>query len=271
MLRMSTRCCCNGISAAILLIVALAVARSAAFSAAWRSRAASLARCSRTWSISSWRSFATSAGSASVGGWKSATGSAASVSAACSLATSSWVATRSLCRCSCSARSIVGSSSINRSPAWTCSPSVTWIALITPVSKGWMTLLRPLGTILPCAAAMMSIVPHDAQAIAKQKTLMMTRAIARPTGEVESRRAPAPPAGMPIRDCVGERPVAGMGRRDWWISSRLNDGSDRRQATLQPVQRRIPPAGTDQLVMGAVFDDATRLERNDAVDKTYGR
>ena len=46
-----------------------------------------------------------------------------------------------------------------------------------------MILLRPLGTILPCAVAMMSSVPHDAQAIARQKTLMMTMTIARPTGD----------------------------------------------------------------------------------------
>ena len=51
------------------------------------------------------------------------------------------------------------------------------------MSNGWITLLRPLGTILPCAVAMMSIVPQIAQAIARQKTLMMTTAIARPTGE----------------------------------------------------------------------------------------
>ena len=43
---------------------------------------------------------------------------------------------------------------------------LTWIARTTPVSNGWMTLVRPLGTILPVAEATMSIVPQDAQASA---------------------------------------------------------------------------------------------------------
>ena len=41
---------------------------------------------------------------------------------------------------------------------------------ITPVSNGWMILVRPLGTILPVADATMSIVPQDDQIIAERKT-----------------------------------------------------------------------------------------------------
>ena len=44
----------------------------------------------------------------------------------------------------------------------------------TPVSNGWMTLVRPLGTIFPLAAATMSIVPHQAQASAAQNSRIRT-------------------------------------------------------------------------------------------------
>ena len=53
----------------------------------------------------------------------------------------------------------------------------------TPVSNGWMTLVRPLGTIFPVAEATMSIVPQEAQASAAQNSRMMTAAIARPIGD----------------------------------------------------------------------------------------
>ena len=38
----------------------------------------------------------------------------------------------------------------------------------TPVSNGWITLVRPLGTIFPVADATMSIVPAEAQISATQ-------------------------------------------------------------------------------------------------------
>ena len=44
------------------------------------------------------------------------------------------------------------------------------------------TLLRPLGTILPWAVAMIAIVPIEAQPIARHNAAAMTNAIVRPTG-----------------------------------------------------------------------------------------
>jgi hypothetical protein len=52
----------------------------------------------------------------------------------------------------------------------------------TPVSKGWIILVRPLGTILPGADATISIVPAEAHAKATQKIVMMVAPIARPIG-----------------------------------------------------------------------------------------
>ena len=46
------------------------------------------------------------------------------------------------------------------------------MARTTPVSKGWMILVRPLGMILPGATATISTLPRQAQASASEKTAM---------------------------------------------------------------------------------------------------
>jgi hypothetical protein len=53
----------------------------------------------------------------------------------------------------------------------------------TPVSNGWMTLVRPLGTIFPVVAATISIVPAHAQLTATQNSKIIVAPIARPTGD----------------------------------------------------------------------------------------
>src|SRR6266487_3008469 len=57
------------------------------------------------------------------------------------------------------------------------------MACTTPISKGWITFVRPLGILLPGAEATMSIFPRHAQAKAKQKRAMMVAAIARPIAD----------------------------------------------------------------------------------------
>ena len=96
--------------------------------------------------------------------------SSPAASAARSRATLSCSASRSFCRWSRSAAFTVGSSSTSTSPALTACPSCTRIARTTPVSNGWMILVRPLGTILPVADATMSIVPHQDQTSAAQNS-----------------------------------------------------------------------------------------------------
>jgi hypothetical protein len=49
----------------------------------------------------------------------------------------------------------------------------------TPVLNGWMTLVRPLGTIFPLADATTSIVPHQAQTSAAQNSRTMVAPIVR--------------------------------------------------------------------------------------------
>jgi hypothetical protein len=53
----------------------------------------------------------------------------------------------------------------------------------TPVSNGWITLVRPLGTIFPGADATMSMVPAQAQIRATQKSSMIVAPNARPIGD----------------------------------------------------------------------------------------
>jgi hypothetical protein len=61
---------------------------------------------------------------------------------------------------------VVASSSSSTSPALTGCPSATRISFTVAVSKGWMVLLRSLGTILPRAVATMSMRPKTAQSTA---------------------------------------------------------------------------------------------------------
>src|SRR5262249_13420803 len=148
-------------------------------------------------------------------------------------------------------------------------PSSTRMERTTPVSNGWMTLVRPLGTIFPLADATMSIVPHQAHTSAAQNSRMMVVAIARPIGDggvstissAAGRKASSSPRpararrnGVPRR--VGLPGVAGP--------------ADFMNSRLQAMQRCIAAAGLDQRVMGAVLDQATALERDDAVRRPHG-
>ena len=57
------------------------------------------------------------------------------------------------------------------------------MARTTPVSNGWTSLTRPLGTIFPLEVATMSTCPKHAQIKARQNTAMMVAPIARPIGD----------------------------------------------------------------------------------------
>src|SRR5216683_2625638 len=261
-LRISTCCCNSGITASILAIVAAEVARSASFCVIWRSSAAILARCSAVCVVRCWRWVAIRAGLASAGATKSASGSGPSAKAARSRATSSWAATRSLCRCSRSAAFIVGSSSINNCPALTVSPSCTWIARTTPISKGWMTLVRPLGMILPEAVATMSTVPRQAQASASTNAAMIVAPIARPIGD----------GGVSTISSAAGRNASSWSRRRAPASGKATTAlDDFMDAGLQSVQHRVAAAGAHQLVVRAVLDEPAAVDGDDAVGVAHRR
>src|ERR1700719_3972633 len=159
---------------------------------------------------------------------------------------------------------MVVSSSISNSPALTAWPSWTWMARTTPVSNGCTPLLRPVGTILPGAVAMMSTEPRLAQASAATKNRMMVPAMARPAGEAGvsmiSSAAGRNSSSAPLR--AGER---GHGRM------RALPSADFMDAGLQTVQRGVAPAGADELVVVVILDDAAALDRDDAVGAAHGR
>src|SRR5581483_5266058 len=120
-----------------------------------------------------------------------------------------------------------------------------------------MILVRPLGMILPGAVATISTVPTHAQPSARQKTVMIVKAIARPRGEggvsVISRAA-----GRKASSCAVRR-AAGLGKVMTW---RLADVID---PSLHEMEVGVATVAPYQLVMGAVLDDAAALERDDAI------
>src|SRR5882757_5294942 len=137
----------------------------------------------------------------------------------------------------------------------------------TPVSKGWMTLVRSLGTIFPVADATMSIVPHQAQTSAAQNSRMMQAPIERPIGDggvstissaagrnasSSRRRSCAVRIGMTRR--VG---LSGLSLSELSLAGLCPAGStvsdDFMDSCLQQMQRCVAAAGLDQGVMGAVL------------------
>src|SRR5712691_227686 len=161
-----------------------------------------------------------------------------------------------------SASFMVGSSSIRTSPIFTLCPSRTWIARTTPVSNGWTVLVRPLGMIFPCADATISIVPNAAQTSARQKTAMMVTPMARPIGE----------GGVSTTSsAAGRNASSSRSRRSRPFGNGMTPLANFMDAALHAVERRVPAAGPDQLVMRAVLDEPAALDRHDAVAPSHRR
>src|SRR6478735_7408360 len=152
---------------------------------------------------------------------------------------------------------MVGSSSIRTSPDLTLCPSRTWMARTTPVSNGWISLVRPPGTILPVAVATISTRPNDAHTSATQKTAMILAAIARPTGDGGD-SVISSAAGRNAISCSRRR-AGGFGNGTIFV---LADAMD---ACLEEVELRIAAVRADQLVMRAVLDNAASLDGDDAI------
>src|SRR5262245_47466497 len=140
----------------------------------------------------------------------------------------------------------------------------------TPVSNGWMSLVRPLGTIFPLADATMSIVPHQAHTSAAQNSAMMVAPIVRPIGDggvsMISSAAGRNASSSPRLSCARRN---GITRRIGLTG--VAGSGDFMDSYLQAMQRCIAAAGLDQRVMSAVLDQAAALERDDAVRRPHGR
>src|SRR5215472_9811732 len=157
---------------------------------------------------------------------------------------------------------MVGSSSMSTSPACTLCPSRTWIARTTPVSNGWIVLVRPLGMILPWADATMSIFPNAAQASARQNMAMMVTPTARPIGE----------GGVSTTSsAAGRNASSSRSRRSRALGNGMTLLADFINASLHAIEGCVAPAGPDQLVVGAVLDQAAAVDGDDAVAPAHRR
>src|SRR5262249_1683727 len=123
-------------------------------------------------------------------------------------------------------------------------------------SNGWMVLVRPLGMILPGATATMSTVPMHAQSSAALKTAMMVKAMARPSGE----------GGVSTISSAAGRNASSSCRRSTRCFGKATIFlADLMQTCLEPRESCISAAGLDQIVMGAILDQAPAVDGDDAV------
>src|SRR4029453_7744324 len=126
-----------------------------------------------------------------------------------------------------------------------------------------MTLLRPVGTILPGAVATKSTNPSPAQVNASTKNAVIAPAMERPAGE----------AGVSMISSA-----AGRNSRSLW--EREGNGSLRDAVAMSPhllqsglraVEHGIPSAAAQKFVVRAVFDYPTLVDRQYPVGQPQGR
>src|SRR5258708_21376331 len=127
-----------------------------------------------------------------------------------------------------------------------------------PASSGWITLTRPVGTILPCAVAMMSIWPRQAHAMAISRKAMMDAAMARPTGD----------AGVSVISSAAGR--KSRSSRPSLLPRHGRTGAplalaDFMEARLQPVEIGVAPIAAHQFVVTAILDQAPPLQGQDPI------
>src|SRR5262249_17885924 len=140
-----------------------------------------------------------------------------------------------------------------------------WIARTTPVSSGWITLVGPLGIILPCAEATISTSLIQAQATAAANTSPMVRPVARPTGDggVSMISSAAGRNASSSLSRLSRGPGKGM---IFLLASFMDTAlSHRTDASLHTMQRSITAAASEQIFVGPVFDHPSALDRDDPI------
>ena len=137
------------------------------------------------------------------------------------------------------------------------------MARTTPVSNGWMILVRPLGMILPGADGddVDRAEARPGQRDAEHGDDGRPRSRGR-SATAASRRSPARPAERRARRSP-TRVLRCLRKR----RRRLLLADCHAMPCLQAIERRIAAAGLDQLVVGAVLDDAAALDGDDAVGR----
>ena len=111
----------------------------------------------------------------------------------------------------------------------------------------------------------MSILPNDAQAKARQNRTMIVQAEARPVGDggvsTISRAA-----GRNASSYLSRR----LDRRGRGMMFLAELSADFMDPGLQAVERGIAAAGIDQILMGAVLNEAARVDGHDPVGAAHG-
>src|ERR1700730_17506741 len=128
-----------------------------------------------------------------------------------------------------------------------------------------MVLVRPVGTILPDAVAIMSTRPKVAHAIAIIKNRIIKAPIARPTGDAGVSR---------ISSAAGRnwRAVSWRLRRDpLGFEGSGTASADDMQPRLYLVEGGVTSRLIYQLIMGAIFDEPPGFDGDDAVGMPHGR
>src|SRR5229473_2974879 len=135
------------------------------------------------------------------------------------------------------------------------------MARTTPVSKGCMTLVRPVGMIFPDAEPTISIWPNDAQANATQNNAMIVPPIAPASGG----------AGVStISRAAGRKASSSLPRSCGTRKKLVAASANFMDARLQPIEGRVATTGVDQLVMRTVFYQAATIDGHDPVGPTHG-
>src|SRR5262245_51632550 len=121
-----------------------------------------------------------------------------------------------------------------------------------PLSSDCMTLLRPVGTILPGAVATISTQPNTDQAKASIKNAIIAPAMARPAGE----------AGVSMISSAAGRNSRSSCERDrsdgLWSAATMS--YHLLQPRLRAVKHGVASAAAHELVVRAVFDDLAVLD-----------
>ena len=111
-----------------------------------------------------------------------------------------------------------------------------------------------VGMILPGATATISTLPRHAHATASVKKAMTDQMMALPKGD----------GGVSvISSAAGRKASSALVRLAGFRGMTLSAGFIKPR--LYPVQRRVAAAGLDELVVGAVFDEASLVDSEDAV------
>src|SRR5215471_373969 len=136
-----------------------------------------------------------------------------------------------------------------------------------PASRGCTALVRPVGTILPGATAMISTRPMQAHATAAAKNTVMRIATVRPAGD----------AGVSRTSRAAGRNSSSARRPDFRLSGMTvavgapTVSDNFVHPCLQPMERRIAAAAPDELTMGPFLYNPSAFDRDDAVGAAHGR